>query len=53
MFESMEVRKVQNGFIVILTLEDETQEYVFDSSRKALKFMKDYIEVKSNRSTSE
>jgi hypothetical protein len=47
MFESMEIRKVQNGFIVILNLDDDTNEYVFDSSRKALKFMKDFIEAKS------
>lgn len=47
MFESLEIRKVQNGFIVIVNLDDESNEYVFDSSRKAFKFMKDFIEVKS------
>ena len=28
MFESIEIRKVTNGFIVILNTEDETTEYV-------------------------
>lgn len=46
MFESIEIRKVANGFIVILNTEDDTREYVFDSSRKAIKFVKEYVEAK-------
>jgi len=46
MFESIEIRKVKNGFLLTLNTEDGNEEYVFDSSRKALKFIKDYIEVK-------
>jgi hypothetical protein len=47
MFDSIEIRKVTNGFVVILTTPDEdTKEYVFDSSRKAIRFIKDYVEAK-------
>jgi hypothetical protein len=46
MFESIEIRKVTNGFVVILNQEDETREYVFDSSRKAIRFIKEYVEAK-------
>jgi len=51
MFESIEIRKVANGFIVILTTEDETKEYVFDTPRRAIKFVKEYIENKSPTTT--
>jgi hypothetical protein len=48
MFESIEIRKVKNGVIVTLrTDEDEDQEYVYDTDRKAIKFVKDLLEVKS------
>jgi hypothetical protein len=46
MFESIEIRKVTNGFIVVLHTEDETTEFVFDSSRKAIKFIKEYVDAK-------
>lgn len=46
MFESIEIRKVANGFVVVLNTEDETKEYVFDTPRKALKFVKDYVDSK-------
>ena len=53
MFESIEIRKVNNGVIVILrTDDDEDQEYVYDTDRKAVKFVKDLLESKSkDRST--
>lgn len=48
MFDSIEIRKASNGFIVILTPEDsDSIEYVFDSSRKAIKFIRGYVETKS------
>jgi len=53
MFDSIEIRKVTNGFVVILTQEDETKEYVFDSSRKAIRFIKDYVETKVNRTVAD
>ena len=46
MFDSIEIRKVANGFIVILNTEDDAQEYVFDTSRKAIRFIKEYVEAK-------
>ncbi|MFN3076999.1 MAG: hypothetical protein ABT940_09005 [Alphaproteobacteria bacterium] len=46
MFDSIEIRKVTNGFIVILNAEDDAHEYVFDTSRKAIKFIKEYVEAK-------
>jgi hypothetical protein len=48
MFESIEIRKVKNGVIVTLRSdEDEDQEYVYDTDRKAIKFVKDLLDVKS------
>jgi hypothetical protein len=46
MFDSIEIRKVTNGFVVILNREDDTSEYVFDTSRKAIRFIKEYVETK-------
>jgi len=50
MFESIEIRKVKNGVIVTLRSDDdEDQEYVYDADRKALKFIKDLLEVKPTK----
>jgi hypothetical protein len=48
MFESIEIRKVRNGVIVTVRIEnsDEDDEYVYDTDRKALKFVKDLLETK-------
>jgi len=46
MFESIGIRKVANGFIVILNTEDDAKEFVFDTSRKAVKFIREYVEGK-------
>lgn len=45
-FESIEIRKVCNGIIVTLRSDDEDQEYVYDTDRKALKFVKDLLDSK-------
>jgi hypothetical protein len=45
-FESIELRQVKNGIIVVLRTEDDENEYVFDTSRKALKFVKELLEAK-------
>ena len=45
-FESLEIRKVANGFVVTVNTEDGDSEFVFDTSRKALKFLKEYIEAR-------
>jgi hypothetical protein len=48
MFESIEIRKVCNGVIVTLRQDDdEDQEYVYDSDRKAIRFVKDLLETKT------
>ena len=52
MFESIEIRKVKNGVIVTLRTEDEDLEYVYDTDRKALKFIKDLLETKQERQSS-
>lgn len=44
MFESIEIRKAANGFILVVTTEEETKEYVYDTSRKALRVIKEYLE---------
>ena len=46
MFDSIEIRKAANGFIVILNTEDDAKEYVFYTPRKAVKFIKDYVDAK-------
>ncbi len=46
MFESIEIRKVKNGVIVTLRTDDEDAEYVYDTDRKAIKFIKDLLEAK-------
>ncbi len=48
-FEAIELRQVKNGIIVLLRTEDEESEYVFDTTRKALKFVKDLLEGKLNQ----
>ena len=45
-YESIEVRKVKNGVVVGLRTADEDSEYVFDTNRKALRFVKDLLEGK-------
>jgi hypothetical protein len=48
MYESIEIRKVRNGVIVTLRSEEEDdQEYVYDTDRKAIKFVKDLLELKT------
>lgn len=48
MYESIEIRKVKNGVIVTLRTDDEDQEYVYDTDRKAIKFVKDMLETKNS-----
>ena len=52
MFESIEIRKVTNGFILTITSadDDNPREFVYDTSRKALKVIKQYIESDNGKS---
>jgi hypothetical protein len=48
MYELIEIRKARNGVIVTLRSDDdEDQEYVYDTDRKAIKFVKDLLESKT------
>ena len=47
MFDLIEIRKVRNGVIVTLRSDEEDQEYVYDTDRKAIKFVKDLLETKN------
>ena len=53
MFESIEIRKVKNGVIVTLRTDDDDEEYVYDTDRKAIKFIKDMLESKGSVSVRE
>lgn len=53
MFDSIEIRVVKNGFVVTAQSDDSTDEFVFDSSRKAVRFVKDFVEAKNIRKTDE
>lgn len=44
MFESIEIRKASNGFILVIHNEDEDQELIYDSSRKLMRAVKKLIE---------
>ena len=50
-FELIELRKVKNGVIVSLRTADEDSEFVFDTTRKALRFVKDLLEGKVSSDT--
>ena len=41
--ESLEIRPVCNGFVVTTRTEEEEDEFVFDSAKKTLKFIKTRI----------
>ena len=41
--DSIEVRPVQNGFLVTTRTEDAENEFVFDSHQKTLRFIKKQI----------
>jgi hypothetical protein len=46
-FESIEIRRVRNGFIVVITTADDVMEYVYPSSRAAIKVIKQLLENKN------
>jgi hypothetical protein len=50
MFESIEMRKVENGIVIVIRDEENNEkEYVYDTTRKALKFVKELLEAKEAR----
>ena len=40
MFESIEIRRAANGFILIINSEDDSKEYVYDTERKLMRAVK-------------
>jgi hypothetical protein len=49
MFESIEIRRAANGFILVVTTEEETKEYVYDTSRKAIRVIRDYLDTNKSQ----
>jgi hypothetical protein len=49
MFESIEIRRAANGFILVITTEEETKEYVYDTSRKAIRVIRDYLDTNKSQ----
>ena len=43
MFESLEIRRVANGFILVVNTEEEAREYVYDTERKLMRVVKQYL----------
>lgn len=43
MFESIEIRKAANGFILVVHTEDDAKEYVYDTERKLMRVIKSYL----------
>jgi len=43
MFESIEIRKAANGFILVVNTEDEAREYVYDTERKLMRVIKQHL----------
>lgn len=46
-FESIDIRRVANGFVVQVETDEDTKEYVYDTSRKVIKFVKEFVEAKT------
>ena len=43
MFESLEIRRAANGFILVVNTEEEAKEYVYDTERKLVRVVKQYL----------
>ena len=43
MFESLEIRRAANGFILVLNTEDDSKEFVYDTERKLVRVVKQYL----------
>lgn len=46
--ESLEVRKVENGYIVVIHSDDGTHEYIFDTIRRVMKFLREKLDGSSS-----
>ena len=43
MFESLEIRRAANGFILVVNTEDDSKEFVYDTERKLMRVVKQYL----------
>jgi hypothetical protein len=43
MFESIEIRRAANGFILVVNTEDDAREFVYDTERKLMRVIKQYL----------
>ena len=43
MFESLEIRRAANGFILVVNTEDDSKEFVYDTERKLLRVVKQHL----------
>ena len=53
LYDTIEIRKVNNGVVVTIRSDDEDQEYVYDRDSKAIKFVKELLENKGRVTTTE
>lgn len=43
MFESLEIRRASNGFILVVNTEDDAKEFVYDTERKLMRVIKQHL----------
>ena len=43
MFETLEIRRAANGFILVVNTEDDSKEFVYDTERKLVRVVKQYL----------
>jgi hypothetical protein len=43
MFESLEIRRAANGFILVVNTEDDSKEFVYDTERKLMRVVKQHL----------
>jgi hypothetical protein len=43
MFESLEIRRAANGFILVINTEDDSKEFVYDTERKLVRVVKQHL----------
>jgi hypothetical protein len=43
MFESLEIRRAAHGFILVVNTEEAAQEFVYDTERKLVRVVKQYL----------
>ena len=43
MFETLEIRRAANGFILVINTEDDSKEFVYDTERKLMRVVKQHL----------